>query len=298
MILYVLYRIALFLSRALPLKAAYVMANSLADVYSLFSARDREAVAHNIKLISGPSLDDKDAQRLARDVFRNFAKYLVDFFRVQKIDHDYINKFVKIQGRENIDAALARGKGVIMLSAHIGNWELGGTAISSMGYPLSAVVLTHQNKLINDFFQRQRMKSKMMPIEIGASLRACYKTLKNNGLLAVLGDRDFTKNGIATEFFGKPALIPKGAAVFSYRVGSPIVPSFMIRQKDDTFILFLEKPIFPDTGAEEKSAIEALTKKCASVIESYVRRYPTQWYIFRDIWSADAEELMRPDTIL
>jgi KDO2-lipid IV(A) lauroyltransferase len=298
MILYLLYRIGIFLALAVPLKVSYAMACVFADVFCLCSARDRKAVVHNIRFIAGGPADDKAVEAMARDVFRNFAKYLVDFFRFQKIDGEYMKKFVRVEGRDNIDAALARGRGVIMLSAHIGNWEMGGVAVCSMGYPLSAVVLTHQNKRINDFFTRQRMRGRMMPIEIGASLRACYRTLKNNNLLAVLGDRDFTRNGIMTEFFGKRALIPKGAAVFSYRVGSAIVPSFMIRQPDDTFTLFIEKPILPDTGLEETAAIEDLTGKCAAVIESYVRKYPTQWYIFKDLWDTDAEKRMRPDTII
>ena len=274
------------------------MACVLADVYSLFSARDREAVAGNIRFITGGAVDGKEAEAMARDVFRNFAKYLVDFFRSEKIDAQLLKKLVRVEGRENIDAALIGGKGAVMLSAHMGNWELGGTVIASMGYPLSAVVLTHRNKRINDFFQRQRMRGRMKPIEIGYSLRACYRSLKSNHLLAVLGDRDFTRNGIMTEFFGKRALIPKGAAVFSYKVGSAIVPAFMIRQKDDTFTLFIDEPIFPDTGMEEDAAIVDLTKKCTAVIESYVRKYPTQWYIFKDLWDTDAEKRMRPDTII
>jgi Kdo2-lipid IVA lauroyltransferase/acyltransferase len=176
---------------------------------------------------------------------------------------------------------------VIMLSAHIGNWELGGQALSLLRQPLMAVVLTHQNKKINDFFTRQRSVANMKPVEIGLSLRKCYELLKKNGMLAVLGDRDFSKNGFVMPFFGKNALIPKGPAVFSRRLGAAIVPCFMIREKDDSFRLIMDPPMLPDMNEEEDLAIKKLTERCTATIESYVKRYPTQWYVFREVWNGN-----------
>ena len=139
----------------------------------------------------------------------------------------------------------------------------------------------------------------MRPIEIGLSLRACYSTLKNNRLLAILGDRDFSKNGIYVDFFGKKTLIPKGPSVFGYRIGSAIIPTFMIRENDDTFRLVFEEPIFPNPDNEEEGkAIEALTKKYLKVLESYIKTHPTQWYMFREVWNNDDKKPLRPDTII
>lgn len=168
--------------------------------------------------------------------------------------------------------------------------------LSLAGYPVSAVVLTHKHKKINDFFRRQRLSGNVVPIEIGISLKACYRVLKSNGILGLLGDRDFTRKGIQTDFFGSPTLIPRGPAVFSYRIGSAIVPIFMIRNSDNTFSMFIDKPIYPDTSMDEDRAIRDLTDKCVRVIELYVRRYPSQWYAFKNIW--DKNELLRPDTIV
>ena len=114
-------------------------------------------------------------------------------------------------------------------------------------------------------------------------------SLRENGLLALLGDRDFTKNGIAIDFFGHPALVPKGPAIFSHRIGSVIVPCFMIRENDDSFTLFIEKPIYPAPGENEEKCISDITKKYLAVIESYVRRYPEQCYIFKNIWDNKPE---------
>jgi len=234
--------------------------------------------------------DEKTIKCLSKDVYKNFAKYLVEFFRFSALDADFIKSRVKVEGLHNVEKGRGRGKGTIILSAHIGNWEFGGLALASLGYPLSAVVLSHQDKKINDFFTSQRRIANMRPIEIGASLRSCFKVLRNNDLLALLGDRDFSGRGMTMNFFGKKAIIPKGPASLSQRLDAAVVPCFMIREKDDSFRLIFEDPIFPDLDEAEDVAIPALTQRYLAVIESYVRRYPDQWYIFKDFWDLEGNK--------
>lgn len=287
MFLYILYRIGYFLVMLLPLKLSYALACLAADICYTVNHKDREAIIKNFETILGGQNDRHALERMARELYRNFAKYLVDFFRFSRIDKEYIDKFVKVEGAHNIDTALAKGKGVIAMSAHIGNWELGGSVISMIGYPISAVVLPHRNKKIDDFFRGQRLIGNFMPIEIGAAIKECYRVLKSNKILGLLGDRDFTKNGLLLDFFGKKTLFPKGPSAFSYRLGSPIVPTLIVRQPDDTFRMVFEEPIFADMDKKEDEAVLELAKKCASIIEAYVKRYPTQWYIFKDMWNKD-----------
>lgn len=296
--LYLLYRIGIFLSLALPLKASYWASQFLADIFYYFSEKDRKVIRNNLKMVLGVSSESEVPSCMAKAVFRNFAKYLVDFFRSKKIDKEFMADKVKVCGSEYIERARSEGKGVIVLSGHIGNWELGAAAISMIGYPINAVVLTHTNKKINDLFTKRRLIGNMKPIEIGVALKACYRALRSNELLALLGDRDFTRNGIATEFFGKEAMLPRGPAIFSYRLGAPIVPTFLVREPDDTFRLIIEKPFTATPGLEEEAAVKELTLKCARSIEGCVKKYPTQWFVFRDIWSEDEKKSMRPDTII
>ncbi len=295
--MYILYRIGLFLALVMPKRVSYASACFLADVFYYSSPKDRGVVVSNLKTVFGSSAGDKDINAIAREVFRNFAKYLVDFFRSGKIDKDYLERNVKVEGVHNIDDARAMGKGVIILSAHIGNWELGAAVTSMLGYPINAVVLTHKNKRINDFFTSQRLMGNIKPIEMG-SLKSCYRALRDNELVALLGDRDFSKNGILVDFFGRRAMIPKGPATFSYRLGAPIVPVFLVREPDDTFKFFVEKPIICPSGLDEKAAVRELTVKCSAVIESCVKKYPMQWFVFRNIWNIDETESQRPDTII
>ncbi len=292
-----LYRFGQFITGVIPLKASYKLACLVSDIHFGMTKSEREAVIANLKVVLGEGRTEREYALMARDVSRNFAKYLVDFFRFGKIDEDYMNKKIKITGRENIDKALSRGKGAVLLSAHIGNWELGGFVVGRLGYPISAVVLTHRDRKVNDFFTQQRQIGKMRPIELGMSIRACYNVLKSNQLLALLGDRDFMKNGIRIEFFGKPAIIPRGPAAFGCRLGSAIVPVFMIREPDDTFHFIMEEMITANENLGEDEAIRELTERYLKILEKYIRMYPAQWYIFREFWT-DNEKYLHPDTII
>jgi KDO2-lipid IV(A) lauroyltransferase len=281
---YVMYRFGCFLAMTLPLKVSYAIACFISDIFYHLSAPDRHAVMENLRVVTGRD-DERELRAMAKEVFRNFGKYLVDFFRFSKIDDGYMKRFIKVEGLENLDRALARGGGVIALSAHIGNWELGGFTLSLLRSPLMAVVLTHKNKMVNDFFTKQRKVSGLVPVEIGLSLRGCYNVLKSNGILALLGDRDFSKNGLRMKFFGADAVMPKGPAVFSARLGSEIVPSFMLREKDDTFRLVFEPPIDRPSSGDEDSMVRDIMQRYVAVIEKYISLYPTQWYMFRRAWN-------------
>jgi len=294
---YLMYTVGYFLAMNLPLKVSYAVACAAADIWCRVSSADRIAVMSNLNTIVGPDCGAKDIERMTREVFRNFAKYLVDFFRFQKIDPDYIKEHVSIDGLDKLDNALAKGRGVVALSAHIGNWELGGVILASMRQPMKAVALTHKNKRVNEFFTKQRMTGNMVPIETDSSLRGCYDVLKKGGILALLGDRDFSKNGFRINFFGKPALMPKGPAAFGVRLGSEIVPVFMIRKHDDMFRLVFEDPIPRPESGDEARDTEELLKRCVSVIERYVKEYPTQWYMFKKMWNGD-EKSLHTDTVI
>ena len=149
------------------------------------------------------------------------------------------------------------------------------------------------------FRSSQRLIGKMKPIEFGMTLKSCYRILKSNNLLALLGDRDFTGNGSRAMFFGRDGFFPKGPAVFSVRIGSPIVPSLMVRQADDTFRLTFEEPIIYVPGsATEEEAVANITQRCVSVIEKYVRLFPEQWYVFKEIGKETDAKSLHTDTVL
>jgi len=280
---FLIYRLGQFLALVLPLNTVYAVAAFLARMQYLLSRKDRLIVYGNLRAIF-PDKNEEEIACLAKEVFINFAKYLADFFRFEKIDKKFLAENVKVTGMENLDEALKRGKGAIALSAHIGNYELGGAVISLLGYKFNAVALDHDNKLINDFFIGQRARTGVQVISLRSALRSCFEALGRGEVLALLGDRDFSNRGIVTDFFGKKTMIPKGPAAFSVKIGVPIVPGFLLRMPDDTFELRFDKPISYSTTGDREADEKKVTDLCIKVIEDYIRRYPSQWYMFRRFW--------------
>lgn len=280
---YLLYRIGQFIALSLPLKLSYKLAIFFSDLHYIFADKDRLATKENLKVIF-PEKSLKEIYRLRLWIFRNFAKYLVDFFRFERLNLEYIKKNIRIENIGYFDEALSKGKGVIVLTAHLGNWELGGVVVALLGYPFWVVALPHKHKMVNNFFNRQRESKGIKVIPLGKAVRASLNVLKENGVLALAGDRDFTEKGIILDFFGKPAFFPEGPAAFSLKTGAAIVPCFMVRNKDDSFTLRIEKPLeFIPTGNREEDLREIITRYKA-IFEDYIRRYPDQWYMFRRFW--------------
>jgi lauroyl/myristoyl acyltransferase len=294
MVNYILYRIGQFIALTLPLKLAYFVAIVVSGIHYIFADKDRAAVKGNLKVIF-PEKSDKEIRGIRLRMSRNFAKYLVDFFRFEKLDKGYIKKNIRIENIENFNQALDKGKGVVVLTAHLGNWELGGIVVALKGYPLWVVALPHKHKQVNDFFNNQRESKGIKVIPVGKAVRRCLDALKENHLIALAGDRDFTEKGRVLNFFGKPAIFPVGPAAFCIKTGSPIVPGFMLRNKDDSFTLTIEKPLeFTPTGDKEKD-LRALMERYIIIFEDYIRRYPDQWYMFRRFW---IDENKRPHSHL
>lgn len=284
MIQYYLYRLGQFLVQHLPLRLSYQVAGFLSDIHYYLSSRDRRNVKNNLRAILPVPVSEHELARLSRQVFRDFAKYLIDFFYAPgKIEKAYINTHVTIKNLDYLPQVLKKGKGAIILTAHVGNWELGGFIISRLGYPLIAVALPHKERSVNNLFNEQRYSQGITIVPNNVAIRECIRGLRSNRLVALLGDRDFNGTGDIMRFFGKKTRIPKGPAAFSLKTGAAIIPAFLIREENDRFVLTLEKPIFPPEKATEESEKEILAQ-CVAVIENAVRQHPTQWYMFQKFW--------------
>ena len=282
---YFIYKFGQFWVNVLPLKLSYRVAMFVSDLQYYFSFRDRRAVRSNLRLIAKPG---SDIPRMSKEVFRNFGKYLVDFFSMAlKLDEHFIEENVKINNLEVLDEVLKDGKGGILLTAHIGNWELGAMVMSLLGFPLVAIALPHKERPVNELFNQQRERQGITIIQTSIAIRRSLEALKENKFIAVVADRDFTAHGMELDFLGRKALLPKGAAIFSAKTGAPIIPTFMIREPDDTFSLIIHPPIYPQkviNGEVDQDTIMTAMKKYVTIIEEKIRLYPTQWLMFREFW--------------
>jgi KDO2-lipid IV(A) lauroyltransferase len=280
--MYYLFILGKTLALILPRNMGYFLAKICAVAKYYFSKKDRETVNYNL----GPVIRDvKERRKVALEVFVNFSYYLVDFFRYSKLDKKFIEKYVKIDGLEYLNRYLAENNGVIALSAHLGNYELGGAVAALLGYPIYAVALPHKDKRTNELFNRQRECVGMKVISTGATVKKCFSCLNQGNMIAFLGDRDFSGGGVKVKMFSRYARLPRGPVFFAIKTGASIVPCFFVRENKKYYRFIFVKPIFLNRGDskgkdEEKKALE----EYVSVLEKYIKKYPQQWYMFEKYW--------------
>lgn len=280
-----LYKLGEFIVNALPLTIAYRFAVILSDFQYRFSPRDRRFVRNNLRLILN---NPQDLETKVREVFRNFGLYLVEFFRMSRtLNDDFIKKNVRIKNLDRIHEVLKKGDGAILITAHVGNWELGGAILSHLGYKILVIALPHKERPVNDLFNLQREIHGITVVAPHLAGRKCIETLKANGLIALLSDRDFTQHGFPQPFFGKTASIPKGAALFSHKTQAPIIPMIFTRAPDGLFDLEVWEPIDPVQYTDSLDSKESWQKILAAytlIIEKMIKEHPTQWLMFREFW--------------
>ena len=284
---YAFYRLVAVLVRLLPLQGACWLGLRICDLMFFLNRRGRLAVRENLRIVfahEGIAPSRRILDGCARKTFQYFGKYLADFIRFRKLTPDGIRERVSIQGLEHIEAIRASKRGALLLTAHYGNWELGGAFIAAMGIPIHAVVRPVPSPALErvfNFFREQR-GLKVIPLDkAGAGI---VKALRRGEAVALVGDRDFTGNGQPHAFFGRAASLPRGAAWFAHRLGIPIYMGFVTRAPDDTFILRIHPPIDPAQVPTE----DAIQEKIVAVMEAMIARDPCQWFIFDPFWPPQA----------
>lgn len=270
------YHLAKWLSVALPSAVSFRLAEQLADVKWRCSVHDRSAVRANLEMVLGGALPE-DAP-LVRDVFRNFGRYLVEFFSLHRVPRPDVT----VDGSEFLSQAHRAGRGVIILTAHVGNWEAGAVVIHRMGFPVSAVVLPHGDRSMDRLFnaQRQRCGIQVIPLGRDAAVRS-LRSLQAGQVLGMLADRVFTNDGLRVACCGRPMMLPRGPALLSTRSQAPVVPACLVREGMWKFRLSLEEPMWPSTRVAEAQALHALTQRYAFAIERQLKRWPSQWLMFQ-----------------
>lgn len=284
--LYLLYKIGVLLALGLPVKLSYWIADIAGSLYYLLAKKDKQIVINNNKVVLNQGRDSQRLYYTSRMVFVNFARYLIDFFRTSKLNSEYIERHIRIEGKHNLDQALSLGRGALLVSAHLGNWEWGAMTLSMLGYKVSIMVWTHKNKLVNNFFLQQRQSKGLTVIPLGLGIRKIFSALKNNEIVALLADVDYLQpnRGVEVKLFGRQTIMPKGPAVISLKTSSPIVPCFLLREKGGNFKFVFEKPIIYQASEDNAVDLAAFTQEITKVIESYIAAYPEQWFMLTMRW--------------
>lgn len=210
---------------------------------------------------------------------RNFAKAVTDFLYLPRITGRGLGRLVDL---ESLAAArdLVAGKPALLVTAHLGNWEVGAAAMAMMGVDLHVVVYDHPDPRIAAFFRKRREAKGLKVMSVRSAARSLAAALETSSV-GIAGDRDFTGQGTSSRFFGLETKVPSAYAGLAIAKGVRIIPAFCVRHSDGKYHFELEQPIaVPANGAADAAAIVA---RCLAVFEKYIEKYPEQWYLFRKI---------------
>jgi Lauroyl/myristoyl acyltransferase len=286
---YLLFRLLIFACNILPQRFCYCIALRIADLnFYVLDKQGRKAVEDNLRIVL-PRATDRRIRKEARWTFRNFAKYLTEFFRFRHYDMNFFDTNVAVFGMEHIDNALKLGKGCVCSSAHLANWELGAACASIVGKKqLTVSVAMHRYKKINDLFMRERRAMGLTVTDMArGAARTMLRALQRNEVVGVMGDRDPTEQGVTVQFFGRPCRFPQGPARLAVSTGAPLIPAFCLRRTNDSFTLIFLPPVPAPIEGTRDEKVRQMTQSFADIIASYIEMYPDQWAVFYPFWEGN-----------
>ena len=249
----------------------------------------RERVIDNLSVAFGKEKKMDEIKRLAKEVFSHFT--LTPLESVYLIANAFpFERFIlkiKIEGKEHLEMALAKRKGVIALGAHLGAFTLLGTRLAVEGYPVNIMINQESfPKLWGRLNNYQGMVSQKIfsPNPITTSIKKSLNCLRRNEILYLVADEQQRRRGIPVPFFDQKAFTPTGPALFSLKTGAPILPMFVMREDRIRWTLVIGPPIQIERTSDEKKDIETLTIKFTQVIEDSIRQIPSQWTWLNRRW--------------
>ncbi len=266
----------------LPRKLALFSGVYLATVVFLLSRRQRDKACKHLE--QSLEIGQPIARRLVRRSFQNMGKNLMEFMQLPRMSVETLHQLVAFEGREHIDKVLAQGRGAIILTAHFGNWELLGASILAHGYTIRGITRQLRSRRLDAIVSSYREKVGWQGIDRDRAVREVLRCLNRNELIAILADVDTRTRGIFVDFFGRPAYTPYGPVAFALKTGAAILPTFIVRQPDDSHRAIVEAPLPLQQGGGREEDLLVNTQRFTKIIESYIRRYPEQWIWMHERW--------------
>ncbi|MFN3821239.1 MAG: lysophospholipid acyltransferase family protein [bacterium] len=248
----------------------------------------RKVCAENLRK-AFPQIDPEVIAPLSRKVFAHFGRWTAELFYLPRMKREDLEREISVTGWENLDRAYQRGKGVIFVSGHLGNWEWLGAISSQKGYRVAYVVEAQANPLIENLLDRMRTSQGVKIIPRKEAVRGVLKSLYEGYIVAMLCDQDAGGAGVWTPFFGHFASTPRGPATFHLKTGAPIVFGYNVFSEGKYQGVF-EKPLSFETSGDRERAEEAIMRKITLRLEEVIRHYPDQYLWFHRRWKTPFSE--------
>lgn len=269
----------------LPMKSQYFLLNTIVSLIGPVVPRVRITAYQQLRR-SFPEKSPKECRRLALLSVRNAAKTMLEVLNSFRWTEEELQKSVTVEGIEHLDAALAKGKGVLLLTAHYGNWELMGARLAQKGYPLAAIAKKLHDPLIELLGMATRSRNGLQVIPMSSPLKA-LRALKQNMVLAILMDQNAGRRGIFVPFLWREASTFTGPALFAIKSGAVVLPAFVERDANDHHIGRILPPLEVVRTGDLQRDIYENTVAFTKAIEDQIRRHPEEWFWVHRRWKTD-----------
>ena len=266
----------------LPLPLVLLKGRCWGGLFNVFGVRQRRrADAHLAQCF--PDMAPAARRAIRRRMFANLGMNAAEMLRWMGGAGGELERRVQAEGLEHLESARARGRGVVVLTAHVGNWDLMGLWAASR-FPLTIISKEIRNAAVNRFWMEKRASAGLHIVLARRSYRDCLAALKKGGLLGFILDQNMIRTeGIFVQFFGRPACTTPGLAMLAAHAGAPIVPVFMLREPDGTHRVVILPAMEPPRDRTPE-ALAAATQTCTDLIERVVREHPDQWIWMHRRW--------------
>ncbi|RLB33736.1 MAG: hypothetical protein DRH12_18090, partial [Deltaproteobacteria bacterium] len=253
MLVYYIYRLLGLIAPLVPPSLGYPLAITLGALFYHLKKGTRANIYNNVTHILGnrsrntssyqAANDGDDIKAIVRGVFRSMGKNYYDLFRLPTLSQAEIARLIKVEGWEHIDKALSKGKGLILVQAHIGNINILAQVPALRNITVVFPVERVKPEVLFQYICSLRANKNLRLIPVDGALFELFRALRRNELVGLAADRDITESGIVVDFFGAPARLPDGYAQLALRTGAPIIVGFSRRLPDNTSIIHLDPPL-------------------------------------------------------
>ena len=295
-VLYLFVRAGAWLVFILPRGWALFLAERGSRLGYRFVGRQRRKTLENLRRAYGPQKSQAELEKLAKRVFENFALTGVELLQFKKLNFEKVSGFVDFGDAFKVyDSLLAEGKGLISVTAHIGNWELLAAIFGLKGYRGSVLARRIYYEPYNRWVVGLRAALNVPTTYRDDSSREILKRLSNGEIIGLLPDQDIDSlKGVFVDFFGRPAYTPVAPVRLALTTGAPVQPNFMIRVGRDRYKLVLGKVIRPKVDTSREDAVKKYTQEWMSQFEEVIRAYPEQWAWMHNRWKTQPDVILRP----
>ncbi len=272
------------LTRLLPRRALLATGRGLGTFVWRVVRFRRHVILENLRAAFGAEHDEAWIRATALDFYRNLGMTLMEFLAAGHRSSQDLEDNVALEGREHLDALVARGRGAVVVSGHLGNFELMLPRAGIAGYRVHGVVKPQSNRLIDSFHNGIRTREGVGIIPTGGSFPRIVAALDAGEFVGLLGDQDAGGKGHFVPFLGRPASVSRGPATLAVKAGAPLLMVFVFRQPDNRHVMRIEPAIEIDPAWDEETAIRRLTEIHTARLEQAVREAPAMYYWVHRRW--------------